>query len=359
MLVRDLTKDSQAWEAFDRLVIATGALPIRPPVPGIEADGVFGVGTLEEGIALRRFLESRHPGRAVIVGGGYIGLEMAEAMVMWGLEVSLIDMLPQVMGTLDPDMAALVADALREAGVELHLAEKLEGFETAKGKLSAVKTDKGSIAADIAILGLGVRPNTKIAADGGFSLGVKSAIRVDDRLQTEVKGVWAVGDCVETYHLVSKQPFWVALGTVANKQGRVAGINAGGGHATFPGVLGTAVTKLCETEIARTGLQERELEGLGIDHVAAKITDKTRAGYYPGSGQITIKLFGEKETGRLLGGQIVGTQGSAKRIDVVATALQAGLSVENMISLDLGYAPPYSGVWDPVHIAARQLLKVL
>jgi NADPH-dependent 2,4-dienoyl-CoA reductase/sulfur reductase-like enzyme len=357
--VQPINGGEESREPFDRLVIATGAVPIRPPTSGIEAGGVFGINTLEEGLRLRQVIDQAKPKKAVIIGGGYIGIEMAEALVGLGLEVSLIDMLPQVMGTLDPDMASLVSDVLTKAGVRLCLGEKLQGFEEAGGRLQAVRTDKSTLPADIAILGLGVRPNTKLAEDAGIPLGIKNSIKVDNRLRTEVEGVWAVGDCVQSFHLVSQKPFWVALGSVANKQGRVAGINIGGGDATFPGVVGTAVTKFMETEIARTGLQERELKDLGLDYVSAGIKGNTRSTYYPGAGPITIKLFAEKGSGRLLGGQIVGVQGSAKRVDTLATALHANLTAKDVINLDLGYAPPYSGAWDPIHIAARQLAKLI
>jgi NADPH-dependent 2,4-dienoyl-CoA reductase/sulfur reductase-like enzyme len=340
-------------------VIATGAAPIRPPVAGIDAPGIFAVNTLQGGIELRQWLDGEKPRRAVIIGGGYIGIEMAEAMVLRGLDVSLIDMLPQVMGTLDSDMAGLVADSLDGAGVELRLEEKLEGFSLTGAKLAAVTTDKGEYETDLAILGLGVRPNTELAEGAGIPLGMKRAVKVDGRMKTGVEGVWAVGDCAESFHLVSRRPFWVALGTVANKQGRIAGINVTGGSVAFPGVVGTAVTKFMDIQIARTGLQERELGELGLDYVSAKIVSRTRSGYYPGAGPIHVKLHAEKGSGRLLGGQIVGAEGSAKRIDVIATALHAGLTVEDLIGLDLSYAPPYSPVWDPVQVAARQVLKLV
>jgi NADPH-dependent 2,4-dienoyl-CoA reductase/sulfur reductase-like enzyme len=268
-------------------------------------------------------------------------------------------MLPQVMGTLDSDMAGLIADGLDGAGVELHLGEKLEGFNLTGAKLATVRTDKGEYETDLAVLGLGVRPNTELAEGAGIPLGVKRAIKVDGRMKTGVDGVWAVGDCAESFHLVSRRPFWVALGTVANKQGRIAGINITGGNTAFPGVVGTALTKFMDSQIARTGLQEREFGELGLDYVSAKIASHARSGYYPGAGPIHVKLHAEKGSGRLLGGQIVGAEGSAKRIDVIATALHAGLTVEDLINLDLGYAPPYSPVWDPVQIAARQVLKLV
>jgi len=340
-------------------VIATGTVPIRPPVPGINGEGVFGANSLDDGSRLAEATERKDAKRAVVVGGGYIGIEMAEALVTRGLKVSIVDMLPQVMGTLDADMAALVAEALTQAGVDLHLGEKLEGFDETNGRLAAVKTDKEVLAADLAVLGLGVRPNTGLAEEAGIPLGIRNAIEVDDHQKTREENVWAAGDCVQSFHLVSQKPTWVAMGSVANKQGRVAGINIGGGDAAFPGVVGTAITRFMDTEIARTGLQEREADELGLDYVSQAITGHMRVDYYPDPGRITIKLLAEKATGRLLGAQIVGTRGAARRIDVPAVALHAGLTVEDMIDLDLGYSPPFSSAWDPMHIAARQTLKLI
>jgi len=342
------------WEPFDHLLIATGAVPLCPDVPGADARGIYGLSTLESGIQLRQRLDADKPQQAVIVGGGYIGMEMAEGLILRGLTVSLVEKEPQVMNTLDPDMAAFVSEKLRKVGVNLYLEESLEGFEVSDGQVRAVATDKRTLPAELVILGMGVRPNSTLAADAGIPLGEKGAIRVNERMQTEIQGVWAAGDCVQSYHLVSRRPFYVALGTVANKQGRVAGINLGGGYATFPGVVGTAVTKICELEVARTGLQEKEVQRLGLEYVIAKIEGRTRSGYYPGSGRIIVKVLAEKGSGRLLGGQIVGDAGAAKRIDVLATALHAGFTVEEMINLDLSYAPPFSPAWDPVLIAARK-----
>ena len=308
---------------------------------------------------MRQLLDAGEIKRGVVVGGGYIGLEMAEALVRHGLEVSLVSRPPQVMGTLDDDMGALVSQALRDVGVSLYPEETLTAFETKDGKVTGVVTDKRTLPTDIVVLGLGVRPNTALAAAAGIPLGEKGAIRVNDRMETGIAGIWAAGDCAESFHLVSRRPFYVALGTVANRQGRVAGINLGGGYATFPGVVGTAVTKICQVEVARTGLQEKEIAALGLKHVSAVIKSRTKAGYYPGAGDITVKLLAERGSGRLLGGQIVGREGSAKRIDTVATALHAGFTVEEMINLDLGYAPPFSPVWDPVVIAARAVAKML
>jgi NADPH-dependent 2,4-dienoyl-CoA reductase/sulfur reductase-like enzyme len=367
--VRSLQTQVCTWEPFDQLLVATGALPITPNVPGAGARGIYALSTLQSGIEVRWAVDQQEPRRAVIVGGGYVGLEMAEALVMRGLDVSLVEKMPQVMNTLDPDMGSLVSDAVRAFGVHLYLQESLEAFEVLDGRVSAVVTDRQTLPADLVILGMGVRPNTELAAEAGIPLGERGAIRVDRRMRTPVEGVWAAGDCAESLHLVSGRPTYVALGTVANKQGRVAGINLAGGYAVgadagrgdaiFPGVVGTAITKIGDVEVARTGLQEAEMDRLGLGYASARIESRTRVSYYPGAGRITVKVHAEKGSGRLLGGQIVGAEGAAKRIDVLATALHAGLTVEEIVDLDLSYAPPYSPVWDPVAMAARQVVRLV
>jgi len=347
------------WEPFEQLLVSTGSISIRPDVPGIDAKGIYGVNTLQSGLNVRRVVDEQQPQKAVIIGGGYIGLEMAEALIMRKLEVSLVERSEQVMNTLDSDMGELVSEALMKVGVKLYRNESLTAFETDNGSVQAVVTDQRTLPTDLVILGMGVQPNTGLAQDAGIPLGVKGAIKVNDLMQTEIEGIWAAGDCAECYHLMRRQPFHIALGTVANKMGRVAGINIGGGYATFPGIVGTAVSKICDVEVARTGLQEKEVQDLGLQYVTGKIESSTRAGYYPDSGRIHVKLLAEKGTGRLLGGQIVGKEGAAKRIDVLATALHAELTLDAMINLDLSYAPPYSPVWDPIIIAARVAVKKL
>jgi NADPH-dependent 2,4-dienoyl-CoA reductase/sulfur reductase-like enzyme len=349
--------DEERWEPFDQLLIATGAVPVRPDLPGLDGPGVYGVNTLSEAAELFEALERHRPRRAVVVGGGYIGLEMAEAFCRRGLHVSLVDRAAQVMGTLDPDMAVLVSEALGRIGVELYLEEVLQAVESEGGRARAVVTENRSLAADVVVLGLGVRPNVGLAQHAGIPVGESGGVRVDDRMRTEAEGIWAAGDCVETFHRVSRKPFHVALGTVANKQGRVAGINLAGGDARFPGAVGTAVSKLCELEVARTGLQEKELRDLGWEFETARIESRTRAHYFPGSGKITVKLLWEKRSERLVGGQIVGTEGAAKRIDVLATAVTLGLTPQDLVDMDLSYAPPFSPVWDPVQTAARRALR--
>ena len=347
------------WEPFDSLMVSTGALPVRPPVEGIDAEGIFGVGTLQNALDLWRFMEQTQPTKAVVIGGGYIGLEMAENLLLRDMDVSLVEKAPEVMGTLDADMGALVSKALVDVGVNLYTNEGLKAFEAAEGRVRKVITEKRTLPADLVILGMGVRPNISLARQAGIKIGVSGAVEVDSTMRTGVDGVWAGGDCTESFHLVSRRPVTIALGTVANKHGRVAGSNIGGVYATFPGVVGTAVSKICSVEVARTGLQEKEIGQIGKEYVSAVIDTTTRAGYYPDTGPITVKVLAEKGNGRLLGGQIVGKEGAAKRIDVLATALHAGLTLEEIVHLDLSYAPPYSPLNDPVAVAARVALKKL
>ena len=286
----------------------------------------------------------------VVVGGGYIGLEMAEAFKRWGAEVTVVDAGSQVMRTLDPDMANLVAEAMERMGIPVRTNVSVEGFEAGQ-----VLTADGPLPADLVVLGLGVTPNSELARDAGIALGARNAINVDDHQRTSADGVWSAGDCCDSFHRVTKDRTYIALGTVANRHARVAGINIGGGDATFPGVVGTAVTRICETEIGRTGLTEAEARDAGIAFTTARIESTTRASYYPGTAPITVKLLAEESTGRVIGGQIVGGAGSAKRIDTVAAAVWNEMTAEEVINLDLSYAPPFSPVWDPVQSAARKL----
>lgn len=358
LLVRQRESGHERWEAFDDLMVATGAVPVRPPLPGADAPGVFGVQTLDDGVALRSYVTGRKPATAVIVGGGYVGLEMAEALCALGVETHLVDGAAQPMNTLDPDMGALVAGALREFGTVLHLGQEVTGFETGSdGSVAAVVTAEGAMAAELVVLGLGVRPNSALAEGAGIRIGPSGAVAVDRRMRTSHEAVWAAGDCAEKRHRISERPVAVALGTHANKEGRVAGINLGRGYATFPGVIGTAVTKVGRLEVARTGLGEDEAirAGFVVDGVVSEST--SRAGYYPGAAPITTKLVVERGTGRLLGGQIVGKEGAAKRIDAVALAVWNAMTVEELLGVDLSYAPPYSPVWDPVLAAARRAFE--
>lgn len=339
---------------FDQLLIGTGGIPVRPPLPGIDLPSVHGVQTLADAEHLLRHATEGRAARVAVVGGGYIGIEIAEAFVRRGLRVSMIEGSDQVMRTLDADMGERVATAIRKAGIDLRLNTQVTGFEA-----DGVVTSAGRIPADLVVLGIGVAPNTALAEAAGISLGVKKSIAVDRRQRTSADGVYAAGDCCESYHRVSGQRVHIALGTVANKQARVAGTNLGGGYATFGGVLGTAVSKLCSTEVGRTGLTVREAIDAGFEPVSQTITGTTTASYLPSARPIVVKMVAEKGSGRVLGAQIIGEEGAAKRIDIVATALWNEMDVESMSELDLGYAPPFSPLWDPVLIAARETAKLV
>lgn len=354
--VHDRAAGRSYREGFDALVIATGAVPVRPPLPGADAAGVFGVQTLDDGAALLADLQREHPRRAVVVGGGYIGVEMAEALVRHGVAVTVVDQAAQPMTTLDPDMGEAVHRAMKDIGIEVRTGTAVTGFETGgDGRIRAVLTADGSIPADVVVLGLGVRPNTALAREAGLPLGDYGGLRTNVQMQVlGLDHIWAGGDCVEVLNLVSGRYQHVALGTHANKQGRVIGHNLAGSYATFPGVVGTAVSKVCHLEIARTGLRERDAARAGFAYVTVTVRSGTKAAYFPGTQMMRVKMIAERLTGRLLGVQLVGYEGSAKRIDTAATALWNRMTVEDMTALDLAYAPPFAPVWDPILVAARQ-----
>lgn len=341
------------WETYDHLMLAVGARPVRPELDGIDAAGVFGVHGLPDGVAIRDWITRERPARAVVVGGGYVSLEMAEAFAALGLETHLVEMAAHPMTTLDPDMGGLVAEGLREFGVQLHLGTRVEGFDVADGRVRAVRTADGVVEAGVVALGLGVRPEVGLAEAAGLRIGPSGAVAVDDRQRTSVERIWSGGDCCEKWHRVAQRPVAVALGTHANKQGRVAGLNLAGRDVTFPGIVGTAATKVCALEVARTGLTSAEATDAGFHPTVVTADASTRAGYYPGAAPIRTKLVFDEGTRRLLGAQIVGREGAAKRIDVLAVALWHGMTVDEVVDLDLSYAPPYSPVWDPVLVAAR------
>lgn len=345
--VRALDQQRTFHLAFDQLHIATGAKPVRPPLPGIDAPWVHGVQNLADATRLLDALEPPVQ-RVVVVGGGYIGLEMAEAFIDRGDRVTLVDSAPVPLGAVDPDMGGRLAKVLERYGVDVRCGVEVTGFAD-----QVVQTSDGEIPADIAVLGLGVGPAADLAVDAGLDTGVAGAIAVDHRQRTSAAGVYAAGDCADTFHLVSRGRTYVALGTVANKTGRVAGVNIGGGYASFPGVLGTAITRICAVEVARTGLNEAEAAEAGIEHVTATIEATSRAGYLPSAEPVTARVLAERGSGRIIGAQILGADRVGKRIDTMATAITAGMSADQIVELDLGYAPAVTPLWDPFQVAAR------
>jgi NADPH-dependent 2,4-dienoyl-CoA reductase/sulfur reductase-like enzyme len=339
---------------YDQLLYATGAGAIRPPIEGMDLKGVHMLRTLDDAARLRKLVTSGLE-RVVVVGGGYIGLEIADAFHHVGINTTVVTMMPTVLErTLDQDMATFVSDHMRSMGIHVETGFKVECLAGSGGNVQGVGCDDRSFPADLVVLALGSRPRIDLAKDAGIPLGPTGAVAVDDHQRTKVDGVWSAGDCAEARHRVSGRPVNQHLGTVANKTGRIAGINLGGGDAAFPGVLGTAITKVGDLEISSTGLTEWQAAEAGIETAFAMIKSKTAAHYWPETSTMHVKAIAERSNGRMLGAQIVGGRGAGKRIDTFATALWAGLSAQELAWTDLSYAPPFSGVWDPVQIAARK-----
>lgn len=350
--VRDLDSGQSSALHYDDLLISTGASGVAPEWPGIDAKGVLQLRTLDDAAEVERLLAAGAR-RAVVVGAGYIGLEVAEALLERGLQVAVVERLDAPMGAvLDADMAIDVAGAMTAAGIDLRLGTAVTGFTVVGGRVAAVQTTAGPLEADLVLIGLGVRPNAELARAAGIGVGKSGGIRVDDHMRSDTANIWAAGDCVESRHRVTGRAVVVALGTHANKQGRVVGTNLAGGDAAFGGVLGTAITRFQGLEIARTGLTEGEAMAAGLDAVGVTTEAWSRAQYYPGAEAMKVKIVAERGTGRLLGAQIVGGAGAGKRIDVLAAALWNGMTVADVAGMDLSYAPPFSPVWDPVLLAA-------
>ena len=344
---------------YDNLVVATGGRPLRPPVPGLDAAGVHGVHRLADGADIRAAVAAGAK-RAVVLGGGYIGLEMADVLHGRGLDVTVVLADPLPMSQLDVDMAGLVCKALGDMGIAVQTDQPVREIEVdADGVVAAVRTDEGRYPADLVVLGLGMGPEVALAREAGLRLGETGAIEVDRTQRSRSHPeVFAAGDCSQTYSRITGEALHVALGTHANKQGRIAGAVIGGRPARFAGVLGTALTKVGDLEIARTGLCTTQAENAGYDYRSETIEGTTRAGYYPGAEEMTVKLLSDRGSGLLLGAQVVGGQGSGKRIDVLATAIWAGMTAEEFAGSDLSYAPPFSPTYDPVIVAARVASRV-
>ncbi len=350
--VRDLETGREFTQGYDKLVIATGARPIRPPLPNLDLGGIFALRALEEGQAIRRFVRENNPRRAVILGGGYVGVEMAETFRRLGLQVTLLIRSGKVMrATLDQEIRALLEEELVRQGVEI-VAGQATAFE-GQGQVSAVLTENGRYPCDVALLGVGVRPVVELARAAGVALGKTGGIATDDHMRTNLPDIYAAGDCAEAFHLLTGQPAYIPLGSTANKQGRVAGTNAAGGEAIFGGVVGTMVVRAFDLAIASTGLTAAQAQDLGYTVKAPLVKAMDKAHYFPGAAPLHVKLVVDEKSKRLLGGQIVGQHSAIKRIDVLATALHHRLTVSDLRRLDLSYAPPFAPVWDPILVAAN------
>jgi NADPH-dependent 2,4-dienoyl-CoA reductase/sulfur reductase-like enzyme len=381
VVVKDLEKSTETLLPYDKLVVATGGLAVKPPFSGIDLEHIFTIRTLVDGIGVKKFIadwntfevclgspdcayvnsfgEAKRQMKAVIVGGGYIGMEMCESLRKRGLAVTVVEKMDRVLGSMDESITKIVEEKIDAEGVRLLKETSVEGFTGKDGVVKAVVTDKGAIETDMVLLVIGSRPNTTLAAGAGIELGIAGAISVDQYLRTNKPDVYAAGDCAEALHLVTGKKTYIPLGTTANKQGRIAGENAAGRESAFEGIVGTAVTKIFDLEAARTGLSPIEAEREGLDFIVSTIKGRSRSSAYPSGKPIVVTYVAEKGTGRLLGAQMVGEEGVAHRIDTLATCLYGKMTLDDVARLDLGYAPPFATVWDPILIAANVALKRL
>lgn len=343
--------------AFDYLVVATGARPRLAGVSGEDLQGIFYLRNLTDALRIKTYIDTRRAGRAVVVGAGLVSLEMCEAFRTLGLETTLVYRRDLPMHRLGEDFAEQILRELENHGVTFMGETHLEGFEPTPAGEIIVHTPNRSLEADLVLIGIGVVPEVTLASEAGLTLGPTGAIAVNDHMQTNVPFVYAAGDCCECYHRISHRPVHAPLGDIANKQGRIAGANIGGQDLSFPGIVGSICCKVFDLEVARTGLTEDEAREVGLKPASATIQGRSKAHSYPGSRDLRVRLVADTENGRLLGAQAVGGDGAVSRINALATGLTGGITLEELAYLDLAYAPPFSGAWDPIHIAAQQLMK--
>lgn len=349
--VRNLSGGEVFEEKYDKLVLSMGAKPIRPNLPGIDDERIFTVRNVEDTFRIKDYIDATKPERAVVIGGGFIGIEMAENLRRLGTEVTLVEAAPQLMAPFDGDMAAFIHAEVRAAGVKLVLGGMVDGFESSGKSLGVRLKDGVTISCDMAVLAIGVAPDTALAKDAGFELGIKGSIVVNERMETSVSDVYAVGDAVQIKNFVTGKPALISLAGPANKQARIAADNICEKDSRYNGAQGSSVIKVFRLTATATGINERTAKSEGIDADKVILSPMNHAGYYPGGKIMTMKVVFEKGTYRLLGAQIVGFDGVDKRIDVLATAIRAGMKVTDLTELDLAYAPPYSSAKDPVNMA--------
>jgi NADPH-dependent 2,4-dienoyl-CoA reductase/sulfur reductase-like enzyme/rhodanese-related sulfurtransferase len=338
-------------ESYDKLILSPGAKPTQPRLPGVGLDRLFTLRTVEDTFRIKEYIDRNHPKSAVLAGGGFISLELAENLRELGMEVTIVQRPKQLMNPFDPDMAAFIHAEVRKHGVRLALGHTVEGFEEKNGGVDVLLKDETPIHADMVVLAIGVSPDTQLAKEAGLELGIKGSIVVNDRMETSVPDIYAVGDAVQVKHFVTGQDVLLSLAGPANKQGRIAADNICGGDSHYTGSQGSSVIKVFDMTAASTGVNEINARKAGLDVDTVILSPMSHAGYYPGGKVMTMKVVFEKETYRLLGAQIVGYEGVDKRIDVLATAIRAGLKATELKDVDLAYAPPYSSAKDPVNMA--------
>ena len=355
---RNLENGEIFTDHFDRLVLATGAQAIRPKIEGIALSNIFYLRSVFNADAIVERIRTEDIRNVVIAGGGYIGLEMAESLVRLGKNVTIVELASQILTLFDEDFANILRQYLEKNGVQIFTSEAIKALR-GNGKVTHVQTVSREIEADAVLMSLGIRPQVELAIQAGLKIGETGAIWVNEKMETSVEGIYAAGDCAETTHLLTGKKVWIPLGSTANKQGRVVGINVCGGNATFPGVLGTTIFKCFDFNVAKTGFNMKEAEKEGFHPVQAIVRGYDRAHYYPGGKESALKVIAEKETGRILGGQAIGEGPSDKFIDILAMALHSKMTCRELTSVDLAYAPPFSPVLSPVIVAANVLLNKL
>lgn len=356
---KNLAAGTRGEYQYDKLIIATGASPIKPPFEGVELDNIFTLRSVKSADKIKAAVEKEKNTKAVIIGAGLIGLEMAESFSEIGMNVTVIELQDQVLPPFSSEMAEIVAENLRKRGVNLILADGVDHFE-GDGKVEKVITESGKeLETDLALLSIGIKANSKLAAEAGIEVGETGAIKVNEKLKTNIPDVFAAGDCAESTDLLTNKDVWVPLGSTANKQGRTAGENAAGGEAKHYGILKTGITKIFDLTVARTGLTLSEAKEEDIDAVAVKIKAHNHASYYPGTAPIHLKGIFDKENGVIVGAEVIGGDGADKRIDVLATAIYNRMTADELFQVDLAYAPPYSGPKDAVAILGMVAQKKL
>ena len=349
--VTNLETGEEFEEGYDKLILSPGAKPTQPRLPGVGLDKLFTLRTVEDTFRIKAYISENHPKSAVLAGGGFISLELAENLRELGMDVTIVQRPKQLMNPFDADMASFIHSEMRRHGVKLALGHTVEGFEEKDGGVDVLLKDEAPLHADMVVLAIGVSPDTHLAQEAGLELGVKGSIVVNDRMETSVPHIYAVGDAVQVKHFVTGQDVLLSLAGPANKQGRIAADNICGGDSHYTGSQGSSVIKVFDMTAASTGVNETNVRKAGLDVDTVILSPMSHAGYYPGGKVMTMKVVFEKETYRLLGAQIVGYEGVDKRIDVLATAIRAGLKATELKDLDLAYAPPYSSAKDPVNMA--------
>lgn len=353
--VRNLISGEEFEEPYDKLLLAPGAKPTQPALPGVGLDRLFTLRTVEDTLRIREFVEQEKPKTAVLAGGGFISLELAENLRELGMDVTIVQRPRQLLNPLDPDMASFLHAKMRKKGIHLMLGHSVDGFEKAEKGVRVLLRDETPLQADIVVLAIGVTPESHLAKDAGLELGIKGSIVVNDRMETSAPDIYAVGDAVEVKHYITGEKALISLAGPANKQGRIAADNICGRDSHYLGSQGSSVIKMFDMTIAATGINEQTAKKAGIDADKIYLSPANHAGYYPGGRLMTMKIVFERETYRLLGAQIVGYEGVDKRIDVLAAAMYAGLTALQLKDLDLAYAPPYSSAKDPVNMAGYMM----